>query len=199
MRAGAYSLQVNAIPERNMKAPSMLLLLALAALPAVAPAARSVTDPDAPRALPEQDPVSVSWEDPAQFSDLRYSGNRWEAAHGDWVAELARHLQKNAAKRLPEGARMEVTITDIQRAGRYEPWRGPNLDHVRFMRDHYPPRMELKFRITGTDGQVLAEGERKLHDVSYLQRGAPLDSDALRYEKRMIDDWLRKELPSPAA
>src|SRR5690606_34014961 len=71
-------------------------------------------------------------------------------------------------QRLPEGARMEVTITDIQRAGRYEPWRGPDRDHIRILRDPYPPRMQLEFRITGADGQVLAEGQRKLQDLSYL-------------------------------
>lgn len=178
-----------------MKAPSMLLLLALAALPAVAPAARSVTDPDAPRALPEQDPVSVSWEDPAQFSDLRYSGNRWEATRGNWVVELATHLQKSAARRLPEGQRMEVVITDIQRAGRYEPWHGPNLDHVRFMREHYPPRISLNVRILDANGNVLSEGERKLVDSAYLMNtSARLDSDPLRFEKRLIDNWLRREL-----
>lgn len=180
-----------------MKARSMILLLALAALPATVPAA-NVTDPDAPRALPGDGPVSVSWADPSGFSDLRHSGNRWVAAQGDWVSELARHLQKSATKRLPEGARMEVTITDIQRAGRYEPWRGPDRDHIRILRDPYPPRMQLEFRITGADGQVLAEGQRKLQDLSYLQRGMVIDHDALRYEKRMIDDWLRKELPVPA-
>ena len=57
------------------------LLIALAFAAVLAPAdarVRYVTDPDAPRALPEQGPVSVRWEDPSKFSDLRYSGNRYE-------------------------------------------------------------------------------------------------------------------------
>ncbi|ADV28495.1 hypothetical protein Psesu_2667 [Pseudoxanthomonas suwonensis 11-1] len=177
-----------------MKYRSMILLLALAAMPATVLAGSNVTDPDAPRALQGDGPVTVTWTDPAGFSDLRYSGNRWEAEKGDWVAELARHLQKSAAKRLPEGARMEVTITDIQRAGRYEPWHGADRDHVRILRDNYPPMIELQFKLTSADGQVLAEGQRKLRDTAYLQRSSGLDSDNLRHEKRMIDDWVRKEL-----
>lgn len=177
-----------------MKPTSLFLLLALATAPACALAAR-VTDPDAPRALASDGPVSVSWTDPAGFSDLRFSGNRWAAARGDWVSQLAGHIQERAATRLPEGTRMDVTITDIQRAGRYEPWLGMQYDQVRIMRDTYPPRMRLDVRITGPDGQVLAEGERKLQDTGYLQRSSLMDTDNLRYEKRMIEDWLRRELP----
>jgi Protein of unknown function (DUF3016) len=170
------------------------------ALSAAALARSTVTDPALPRALPAQGPVSVEWTDPAQFSDLRFSNNRWEAQQGDWVTQLARHLQKEAGERLPAGQRMDVTISDIQRAGRFEPWMGIDYGHVRVMRDIYPPRMTLNLRITGADGQVLAEGERKLSDMSYLQRASPTDTDNLRHEKRMIDDWLRRELPaSPQA
>jgi hypothetical protein len=175
------------------------LLAALALAPTLAGARSVVTDPALPRALPADGPVSVEWTDPAQFSDIRFSNNRWEAQQGSWVAELARHLQQQAARRLPAGQQMEVTITDIQRAGRYEPWMGINYGHVRVMRDIYPPRMTLNVRITGADGQVLAEGERKLSDMSYLQNSTPVDTDNLRFEKRMIDDWLRRELPAPQA
>ena len=175
------------------------LLAALVLAPTLAGARSVVTDPALPRALPADGPVSVEWTDPAQFSDIRFSNNRWEAQQGSWVTELARHLQQQAARRLPAGQRMEVTITDIQRAGRFEPWTGINYSHVRVMRDIYPPRMTLNVRITGADGQVLAEGERKLSDMSYLQNSTPVDTDNLRFEKRMIDDWLRRELPAPQA
>ena len=173
------------------------LLAALAALPAHA-ARTIVTDPSLPRALPAEGAVSVEWTDPAAFSDLRFSNNRWEAQQGDWVTRLARHLQERAGTRLPAGQKMDVTITDIQRAGRYEPWAGINYSHVRVMRDIYPPRMTLNVRITGADGEVISDGERKLSDMSYLQRSSPHQTDNLRFEKRMIDDWLRRELPAPS-
>jgi hypothetical protein len=60
--------------------------------------------------------------------------------------------------------------------------------------------MTLNVRITGADGQGLAEGERRLSDMGYLQRSTTTDTDNLRFEKRMIDDWLRRELgASPRA
>ena len=159
----------------------------------------SMLAPDAPRALPAAGPVSVAWEDPAGFTEMRHSGNRWAAAEGNWLNNLATYMRKEAEETLPTGHRLELTIVDIQRAGRYEPWMGINYGHVRVMRDIYPPRMTLNVRITGADGQVLAEGERKLSDMSYLQTSTPVDTDNLRFEKRMIDDWLRRELPAPQA
>ena len=186
-----------------MKAPA-LLLTALVALAAAAPAMaapKTVTDPTLPRSVPaDGGAVSVRWTDPAQFSEIKYSGNRWEAARGNWVFQLAEHLRDSASKRLPEGDRLDVTITDIGRAGRYEPWHGPQMQDVRIMRDIYPPSMTLEFRLYGADGQLLADGTRELRDMGYLMGNTLTGpSDNLRFEKRMIDDWLRRELPAPQA
>jgi hypothetical protein len=159
-----------------------------------------VTDPEAPRSLPADGPVDVRWTDPAQFTEILRSGNRREARRGDWVHDLAEYLRKRASDRLPDGQRLDVTITDITRAGNYEPGRGIGTDSIRFMRDVYPPRITLDFKLVGANGSVIAQGTRELSDIAYLQRGSPLnDSDQLRYEKRLIDDWLRKEFREPAA
>jgi hypothetical protein len=159
-----------------------------------------VTGPDAPRALPAQGPVSVRWEDPAQFTDLRYSHNRAEASRGDWVLQLAQYLRERAERRLPAGERLDVDITDIQRAGEYEPWRGPNFQDVRMLRDIYPPRITLHFQRLGADGQVLAEGERKLDNPGYLHDSSRRpDTDPLRFEKNLLDRWVASEFPAPAS
>lgn len=176
--------------------PCLLAALLAVGLPAQA---SSVTDPDAPRSLPAEGPVSVQWTDPAQFTEIRQSRNRWEAQRGNWVRELAEHLRKQAAARLPAGERLEVTITDIKRAGDFEPWQGMRTDHVRYMRDLYPPRIALDFTLTGADGSVLAQGSRELTDMAYLHgRPRARDNDPLRYDKQLLDDWLRRELGTPA-
>ena len=154
----------------------------------------TVTDPDLPRSLPEQGPVSVQWTDPAQFSEIRSSRNRWEARRGDWVREIAEYLRKSATAQLPPGERLEVTITDIKRAGEYEPGHGGSADSIRYLRDIYPPRIDLSFRLIGQDGQTLAAGERRLSDLGYLARSLrTTDTDPLRYEKQLIDDWSRSQ------
>ena len=158
---------------------------------------RTVSDPQAPRALPAEGPVQVQWTDPAQFTELRHSRNRWDAERGDWVEDLAEHLRKQASKQLPEGQKLDVTITDIKRAGDYEPWHGPNLDEVRIKRDIYPPRISLQFTLTDANGLVIDQGERKLSDTGYLLNSSlPNNTDPLRYEKRLLNDWVRRELQS---
>ena len=177
------------------RAACLLFAAALLATSMASAKMRNVTDPDAPRSLPAEGPVAVQWTDPAQFTDLKYSGNRWEAARGNWVFQLAEHVRDAAAKRLPEGDRLEVTITDIGRAGRYEPWHGVRMQDVRIMRDVYPPSMKLEFHQYDANGQLVAEGTRELRDLGYLMSAGALPgtSDTLRFEKRMVDDWARTE------
>jgi len=178
----------------NLRLVVLSLALALAASTATA-GVRNVTDPQAPRALPEGDSVNVRWQDPARFSELRYSGNRWEAAQGNWVQELATYLRDRAQQRLPVGQRLDVDIVDIRRAGMFEPWHGPNLQNTRIIRDVYPPRMTLNVRLTDASGNVIAQGERKLTDPGFLMSdSSSLNSDPLRFEKRLIDRWLTQEL-----
>ena len=97
------------------------------------------------------------------------------------------------------GERLELTIVDVDRAGEYEPWRGGTLQDTRIVREIYPPRMTLKFRHFDASGALVSEGERKLSDPAFLLGTTPINnSDPLRYEKRMIDSWLRRELDTAA-
>jgi hypothetical protein len=178
-----------------MKFAPLFAATALALLVAgpIAAKPRNVTDADAPRSLPAEGPVSVDWTDPAQFSDIRYSGNRWQAERGNWVEQLAQYLQKSALKKLPQGETLQVTFTDIKRAGNYEPWHGPNFSDVRIVKSIYPPRIDLTFNLTGADGQVIASGERKLRDPAFLDRGSVNSIEPYRFEKRMLKDWVARE------
>ncbi|MDE2406545.1 MAG: DUF3016 domain-containing protein [Xanthomonadaceae bacterium] len=168
------------------------LALVLAVAGCASAGTTGMLSPDAPRALPAQGPVSVAWADPATFTEFKASGNRQASAEGEWLTQLAQYMRKQAAKSLPAGDRLELTIVDIQRAGRYEPWHGLDRQNVRMIRDIYPPRMTVKYRETDANGSVVAEGERKLTDPAFLVNAAPFnDTDPLRYEKRMVDSWLR--------
>ena len=173
--------------------------LALAALlsGAVAAQVRSVTAPSGPGALPDDGPVQVRWTDPKDFTEIRYSRNRFEARRGTWVQRLAEHLRQQAAQALAPGERLELLITDIDLAGEYEPV-GADLRDVRVVRDLYPPRMRVDFVRHGADGQVMQQGSRKLADPGFLFSTPRSTHDPLRFEKRMIEDWVRREFHSAA-
>ena len=94
---------------------------------------------------------------------------------------------------MPEGARLLVTITDVQRAGQIEPWHGPASSDLRIVRDSTPPRIDLNFRLVAANGAVLEEGTRQLRDIDFLRRAGFHRDEPLAHEKNLIDDWLRKD------
>ena len=182
------------MPTRPRTAVLTLTLLCGYLLGATAQAGK-VTDPDRPRQLAVTPNVDVDWADPAEFSELKHSHNRFEAARGNWVVELARHLGRHAAERLPAGTHCRFSFDDIERAGEYERQIGSSLDHVRILRDIHPPRIDLRWACTQADGQPGAAGTAKLRDPLYLSHAGLRDADALRYEKRLLDQFLRRQFP----
>lgn len=179
---------------------SLLLGAALALGGCATPGNAGMAAADAPRALPEQGPVSVSWADPATFSEARITASHPLLQQGNWLPDLAQYMRREAERRLPPGDTLQLTILDVQRAGRYEGWQGPNLQDTRIVRDIYPPRMTLRFRQVDANGQVVAEGERKLIDPAFMANASPGSAgDSLRYEKGLVDSWLRREFPAPRA
>lgn len=182
-----------------MHARTLALSFALAMAGCASTGGKDMLSADAPRALPDAGPVSIRWNDPSTFAEIRNSHNRYEAARGDWLPQLAQYLRKRAEPRLGTGERLDLTIVDVDRAGEFEPWHSFNFHDTRIVRDIYPPRMTVQFTHVGADGRVLAQGERKLSDPGFLTGATPIDgSDPLRFEKRMIDSWLRRELQTAA-
>jgi hypothetical protein len=141
-------------------------------------------------ALPDN--VSVRYKDPQHFTEARRSAGVHMERADAYLEPLRVYIAQRAARVLAPGQRLEIVVTDVDRAGEYERWRGPDYDDVRIMRDIYPPRIDLDFTLYGADGKVLRSGHRTLRDAAFLDSGSPADQDSLRYEKALVDLWLRK-------
>lgn len=137
--------------------------------------------------------VSVTYDEPAGFSDAREGGHESDAARRAWLDALCEHLSERAAAALPTGQHLEVHITDVKRAGGFEPWRGPQAAHLRVVRDVYPPRIDLRFKRLAADGSVLQTGSRQLRDAAFMMRPNRYADDRLRFEKTLVDDWVEQE------
>jgi hypothetical protein len=139
--------------------------------------------------------VSVRFHEPEKFTDLKERATDHENEEGreHFLPLFEKHLQNRAPAFLADGQQLAVTFTNIDLAGDFEPGRGPVHSDVRIVRDRYVPRLEFAFKLTDASGTVVKEGARKLLDGSFLIRGAGMDTDSLRYEKTMLDDWMRKE------
>lgn len=162
---------------------AVMLLAALPAAPAIA-----ATPPAAPAN------VTVTYDHPEQFTETRkLRVLAPQLADDDYLKVLKTYMEDRASKMLPPGDHLDIVVTDIDRAGNFEPWRSYPLSEVRIIKDIYPPRIDLRFRLTDASGKVLREGTRKLRDPGFMTDAISRSmTDSLRYEKGLIDRWLRK-------
>jgi Protein of unknown function (DUF3016) len=156
------------------------------AFPTVLALALALTSANAPAS-----PVQVEFVKPDKFTD---AGRAFDVAERERNLEgLKRHLVAQGARRLAPGETLSVAVTDVDLAGSYEA-RQRYTNEVRIVRDAYPPRIELDFRVARADGSVVKEGHRSLRDSSFMMGSNRYAGDALRYEKVLLDDWLEREL-----
>lgn len=150
-------------------------------------------------AIASPDSVTVTLKDPDQFAELRQNRSYADVRKGYWLEQLRKYVVTRAGKRLAPGQSLDVVITDIKRAGDFEPWRGPSFTDVRIMKDIYPPKISLSYVLKDGNGATLRSADETLRDPAFLSRGANrFGDDSLRYEKRLIDDWLSRLLPRKA-
>jgi Protein of unknown function (DUF3016) len=81
---------------------------------------------------------------------------------------------------------------NIDLAGRIEWWRRYFYD-TRILRDIYPPRFKLNYRLMEA-GRILVERQETVVDPNYLANPGIYfsPSDPLRFEKAMLEDWFRR-------
>jgi hypothetical protein len=160
-------------------------LLAVLGLAACGACANETTTP--PR-------VDVVYVNPEKFTDVRDSAYSTDKGRDEYLGDLKEHIEKQANKYIPDGQHLALRITDVKMAGDFEPQRGPRFEDVRIIRDIYPPRINLEFKLTDASGKALKEGERKVMDPNFLSEiNNYFPDDTLRYEKKLLDDWFRNE------
>lgn len=132
--------------------------------------------------------VSVSYVKPDEFTDMPRSPIDRERLLKDFTEYF-----KTLDKKLPAGQELKIEVLDIDLAGRLYPRRSG--DEIRIMNGGADwPRVHLKYTLE-QGGQVLRSGDEQLSNMMYQGRvGGYSDSDALRYEKQMLDDWFNKSI-----
>lgn len=184
----------------NMKTKRTPLALVLASLFAAGSAHAASEATEAVPAAEENSRIAVEWNDPTQLTEYRRARDAADKREvTSSLKTLSRHLRTRADRMLPEGQSLSVRITDLDLAGEYEPWSGARYDHVRIIRSTYPPEIKLTYALRDAQGQVLREGETTLRDPGFQLGISPVDHNPLRYEKRMLDNWLRREFSEQAA
>ncbi|SEL20546.1 Protein of unknown function [Roseateles sp. YR242] len=131
--------------------------------------------------------AQVSFKEPDKFSDL--GDTQWDRRNA--MKQIEEHLKQQAGRELP-GKQLKIVFTDIDLAGELEPRVSAN--RVRVMRSITIPRMEFTYTLTEND-KVLSEGKAVINDMNYQSSmNRYFDSEPFRFEKKLLDDWMAKEL-----
>jgi hypothetical protein len=139
--------------------------------------------------------AEVIFSHPEKFTDVKSGDFSNAEKDRDYLLQQIKgHLEEATARLLPADQKLTITITNIDMAGDFESWRGPGYEKVRVYRSIYPARIDLEFKLTGADGQVLASGNRRLrsdHDTDGYE--ASFYTEYTNFEKYMLSEWLKDE------
>ena len=137
-------------------------------------------------------PISVVFGEPEKFTDARRG--KFEPNSPAILKELKTFLMDTGTRYVPNGRRLNIRMTDIDLAGDFKLFRGPQADQVRINKGLYPPRIMLEFEVIDGTAAVVRSGKRDLTDINYQMRNVYPREDYLGYEKDILRDWLRGEL-----
>ncbi len=137
--------------------------------------------------------VEVDFNNTDNYRDLEIEGS---PAFKFFAEEITEFLQKVADRELPPDSTLSITFTQVDMAGAYEPWRGPDFTDMRIYKSIYPPVLKFRYQLVADDGQVLKEGTTKLTDMNYqtLGNSRQLDMVEFLYEKELLKRWIKKDL-----
>jgi hypothetical protein len=133
--------------------------------------------------------TTVNYVEPDHFSDVPFTP--WE--RDNVLQQITDHFIK-LGKELPPDQDLRIDVLDVDLAGREIPnaRNGRDIRIVKGAADW--PRMRLRYAIE-QNGQVIKNGEAQIQDMNYQNHlNRYFDSDPLRYEKQMIDDWFEKTI-----
>ena len=143
--------------------------------------------------------TDVVFEQPEKFTDVKDSDFGTDKGRDAILERLREYLVERADKALPAGQKLVITFTDIDLAGEYEPWRGPQFSDVRIVKSIYPPRLKFSYKITDATGETVKEGKEDLRDLAFEMRLTSDRQDTLRYEKDILRDWIGTVTRAPKA
>lgn len=138
--------------------------------------------------------VVVTYQNPHKFTEYRTTPVSERRDTDNDLALLKRYIEKRAARALAPGQHLTVTVTDVAFAGQYEPWPNSPTGWMRVIRRTYPPRIDLHFTLRDAQGKVVKQGERKLTNLGFMDTASIQDSDPIRYEKVLINKWVRRDI-----
>jgi Protein of unknown function (DUF3016) len=141
------------------------------------------------------DRVLVTFDHPEKFLDVRDSNVPTAEGRDKILASLRDYITQRAPAFLPKGDALYVTFINIKLAGVFAIGEVP--PHGRFIAAGTPPLFMFGWAITDPSGKVVGRAWEKLEEQDFMNLFQNADpSDPLRFEKAVLDDWMRNRLQS---
>jgi hypothetical protein len=143
--------------------------------------------------------VRIDYVHPERFTDFRIQDLGAADTARVFSDEVSRYLSPIVA-RLAPGTTLALRFTDIDLAGRFEPWRGPKFDNIRFVRDNVGPvRLYFDYRLSDSTGKVIKSGSQAIADADYQRTFSVYAASTsalsrLFYEKMELRRWTEEFL-----
>ena len=139
--------------------------------------------------------IKMEFENVDDYTDFSISGMTENKTLPLFISEMEENLKGVAKRYLEEGQTLELVFTDIDMAGDIQPWRNRHNADIRYVEAIYPPRLKFRYALKDAEGEVLAEGEESISDLSFqMSTTAALRSsfEQFRYEFELLENWIRR-------
>jgi hypothetical protein len=134
--------------------------------------------------------VEVTWTNPDKYQDIRPGNESRKHFRERTFNNFEKHFAEMAAK-LPENQKLVIDVTDVNLAGDV---RFDTIEQIRVVRDIYFPRMKFSYQLLNADNSVVVAKDVDIKDMSFMTgSNIRYKNKALGYEKKMLDDWFKKE------
>lgn len=135
--------------------------------------------------------VNITWQGVDKYRDVKAVGDIQSRYELRTFETLTKNLNKAASKILKPEQKLALVVTDLDLAGDVRPTFGASVSEIRVVKDLYPPRMTFSYQVLQGE-QVIMAGEEKLTDLGFMQTIGVANDRPLRYESKMLADWLKK-------
>jgi len=136
--------------------------------------------------------AKVTWQDPDNYTDVR-PANENKAGFQARVFKTLDGVFDSFAKKLPDGYKLQVTVTDLDLAGEVRPMRRPGGQEIRVIKDIDWPKISFSYILSDQRDQQVAAGKEDLRDLNFRPGTGINTGDNLYYEKTMLNKWFEKQ------
>jgi hypothetical protein len=137
--------------------------------------------------------VLVTYDHPEKFLDIRDANFPTAEGEDRIIESLRAYITRRATALLPAGDSLYVTFINIKLAGVFAV--GEVAPRGRIVTAGTPPLFMFGWAVTDPSGKVIRRAWEKLEEPYFMGLFRNADpGDPLRFEKAVLDDWMRNNL-----